>query len=288
VPGLIAAMSLVLAAGVSVNLLRGVSARAINRNSGNGLINSYERIRIDGLAAAYRYECDFMDTAKGRVRESLAPSCTTAGRAHTILLWGDSFAQALSLGLRESLPASTSLAQVATSGCTAALEHDGDSRCARSNAFALQTIGRLHPDAVVIAQSEDHATTDWAALTKEVLLLGARRVVVIGPAPMWRPTLPRVYAEHHMADHAAYVSTGLEMRRFNDDRVTAALVSPLDHVSYLSLMDHLCNGGACLARVPDGEPLDLMAVDFGHLSPKGSSYLGRAIWKPYLESLIAK
>ena len=38
---------------------------------------------------------------------------------------------------------------------------------------------------------------------------------------------------------------------------------------------------ACLARVPGEGELDLMALDFGHLTPKGSSYLGRALWKPY-------
>jgi hypothetical protein len=34
--------------------------------------------------------------------------------------------------------------------------------------------------------------------------------------------------------------------------------------------------------VPDEGELDLMALDFGHLTPKGSSYLGRSLWKPYL------
>ena len=29
-----------------------------------------------------------------------------------------------------------------------------------------------------------------------------------------------------------------------------------------------------------------MALDFGHLTPKGSSYLGRALWKPYLVRVI--
>jgi len=61
----------------------------------------------------------------------------------------------------------------------------------------------------------------------------------------------------------------------------------------VSLLDQLCRSlsrrsadgakaDACLARVPDEGELDLMALDFGHLTPKGSSYLGRALWKPYL------
>ena len=64
----------------------------------------------------------------------LDPSCTAAGPERTFLLWGDSFAQALSLGLREQLPPGTALAQVATSACVAAVDdfdmsvRDGDAR----------------------------------------------------------------------------------------------------------------------------------------------------------------
>ena len=42
-----------------------------------------------------------MDWVTERARTELDPSCTAAGRERTYLLWGDSFAQALSLGLRE-------------------------------------------------------------------------------------------------------------------------------------------------------------------------------------------
>jgi hypothetical protein len=52
------------------------------------------------------------------------------------------------------------------------------------------------------------------------------------------------------------------------------------------VLEQLCRDGACLARVPGADPLDLMALDFGHLTPKGSSYLGRVLWKPYLERAI--
>ena len=62
-------------------------------------------MRKTGLAEAYRRECDFMDWQTEHARDAIDPSCTRPGREHTVLLWGDSFAQALSLGLRESLPA---------------------------------------------------------------------------------------------------------------------------------------------------------------------------------------
>ena len=111
-------------------------------------------------------------------------------------------------------------------------------------------------------------------------------VLVVGPFPLWQPTLPRVYAEHHIEDHADYVSAGLNKDIFETDRTAGSRVAGLANVTYLSLLDQLCREGACLARVPGEGELDLMAVDFGHLSPKGSSYVGRAIWKPYFDRLL--
>jgi len=56
-------------------------------------------------------------------------------------------------------------------------------------------------------------------------------------------------------------------------------------VTYLSALDHLCREDGCLAQVPDEDAFDLMVMDFGHLTPKGSSYLGRKIWKPIVDGL---
>ena len=251
----------------------------------------YERMHYHSLGASYRFECDFNDREHRSVRASLPPSCVEQGRAHTVMLWGDSFAQALSQGIRESLPPETSLAQVATSACRAQVddfdESVEDHRCAIADRYAMQQIRTLHPDLVILAQNAEHLETDWAALTGTVLGLGARQVVVVGPSPMWDPTLPRVYAANHMKDRSAYVAEGLFLGAFDVDRQLAARISTLPHVRYVSLLEHLCrNDKACLAVVPGEAPLDLMVVDYGHLSPKGSAYLGRVIWRELLSTLL--
>jgi hypothetical protein len=302
VPALALALSVICAAGVAIHASGGLLDRPINRGDAARLVDYYERMRKGGLDAAYRRECDFMDWRTEGTREAIDASCTVAGRRHTVLLWGDSFAQGLSLGLRESLPPDTSLAQVTTSACKAAIgDFDlsvRERRCEKANRFALQIIERLRPAVVIVAQSGGHTTTDWRALTARVLALGAGRVVIVGPFPSWRPTLPRVYAEQHLQDHAEYVGTGLDAAGFDDDRAVAASVAGLANVTFMSLLDQLCRdvpgrsagsakaARACLARVPGEDPLDLMALDSGHLTPKGSSYLGRKIWLPYLERVI--
>jgi hypothetical protein len=285
VPVLCALMAVIGAAGYVVYATDGAIDRPVNRNDAARLVDYYDRMHKTGLTDAYRLQCDYLDAQTQKIRSSLDPSCTAAGRAHTVFLWGDSFAQALSLGIRESLPADTSLAQVATSTCRAEIDNfDRSSKgnlCEITNRFAMSTIERLHPDTVIIAQAGNHTVTDWPAVTARALALGARHVMVVGPFPLWRPSLPRVYAEHHLADHADYVGTGLDTDSFTNDRTVAARVSGLANVTYLSLLDQLCANRACLARVPGEGSLDLMALDFGHLTPKGSSYLGRVIWKPH-------
>jgi hypothetical protein len=239
--------------------------------------------------------------ADGSRKQSIDPICTTAGRARTVFLWGDSYAQALSLGIRESLPADTALAQVTTSGCSAAIDNFDmtvrDRRCEYTNLFAMEHIQRLRPEVVVVAQAGGQTLTDWPALTARVLALGAKHVLVVGPFPLWEPGLPRVYAEHHIEDHAEYVGVGLNKDIFENDRNVGAGFAGLANVTYLSLLDQLCHevpqsvegaksNHACLAHVPGEGDFDLMAVDGGHLSPKGSSYVGRAIWKPYFDRVL--
>lgn len=290
VPPLATAMIILFAAGMSVSAHDGYVDRPINRSDAATLVDYYGRMHYHSLGAAYRFDCDFNDRAHQSVRKSLPPSCLERGRAHTVMLWGDSFAQALSQGLRESLPPDTSLAQVATSACRAQIEDFDtsveDNRCEIADRYAMKEIAALKPDLVILAQNAEHLETDWAGLTGKVLELGARKVIVVGPSPMWDPTLPRVYAAHHMQDRAKFVSEGLYRGAFETDRELASRIKSLPRVSYVSLLDQLCHDDACLAVVPDEGPLDLMVVDYGHLSPKGSSYLGRAIWKPLLPAVL--
>jgi len=301
VPALAIVMSLACAAGAVVYSYGGFIERPINREDAALLVDFYERMRKTGLADAYRRECDFMDWQSERTRDAIDPSCTNPGRSRTVLLWGDSFAQSLSLGLRESLPGDAALAQVTTSACRAQIDDFdlsvSERRCEKANQYALDAIGRLKPDEVVIAQSDLHTQTDWPRLIARVLDLGARHVIVVGPFPRWRPSLPRVYAANHLRDHAEYVGIGLDSDAFDDDQQVSARLKGLASATYVSLLEQLCRrlsrrgaegaeADACLARVPGEGELDLMALDFGHLTPKGSSYLGRVVWKPYLDEYL--
>ncbi len=286
VPALSLAMAGILAAGVYTYQSGGLIERRISRSDRAHFIQYYDRMHKRGLAGAYRAECDFMDWPSGQVKASIDPSCTVAGAGATWFLWGDSYAQALSAGLRALAPDGTSVAQVTTSLCRPAIAevdtHVPDGRCVRANGFALERIAALRPDVVILAQMNDHPLTDWAALTARLVALGAGRVVLVGPVPQWRPSLPEVVTTHYWGAPLQRAAHGLVADVLSNDRAAAERTAAVAHLAYASVVDRLCNGDGCLAVVPDSPDGDLIAVDSGHLTPSGSVFVVREVLSRYL------
>ncbi|MGH9383219.1 MAG: acyltransferase family protein, partial [Vicinamibacterales bacterium] len=117
VPVLCTVMVAVLATAVVTYRAGGLFERPINRTDQAHFVQYYEWMKKHGIDEAYRRGCDFMDWPSGHARETLDAACTERGRRRTLFLWGDSFAQSLSLGIRSLLPPQDRLAQVATSLC---------------------------------------------------------------------------------------------------------------------------------------------------------------------------
>ena len=286
VPALSAAMTVIFAIGLATNASGGFIERPVNRSDAAHLVDFYERMRRTGLRESYRAECDFMDWDTEGVRTTIDPSCTSAGSSATVLLWGDSFAQALSLGIRQQLPPGVSLAQIATSSCGPAIDKFDVSvpgrRCEKANLFAMEQIRRLQPRLTIVAQAGGHMEVDWRVLARRTVALGSRHVVVVGPSPVWRPTLPRVFASHHLDDRAEFVGTGLDQERFAHDLLLASTLAGTPNVTYVSLLRQLCRDDGCVARIAGEGPPELIALDHGHLTPAGSSYVGDKVFKPIL------
>ena len=290
VPSLSAAMTLVFAIGLATNASGGFIERPVNRSDAAHLVDFYDRMRREGLREPYRAECDFMDWDSEGTRASLDPSCTSTGARATVLLWGDSFAQALSMGIRGELPEGVTLAQVATSACGPAIDDFDlsvrDRRCEKANLFAMEQLSRLRPRLTIVAQAGDHMAVDWPRLARRAIELGSSHVVVVGPSPVWRPSLPRVFAEHHLDDRAEFVAIGLDQERFAHDQLLASTLANIANVTYVSLLKPLCRADGCVARMAGEGPPELIALDHGHLTPAGSAYVGEKVFKPIIERLL--
>ena len=263
----------------------GVPGRALNRDPRRQFVAAYRLYVKSGLAAPYRRACDFVGGASG-TRPALPPACTAPGTRATILLWGDSHAQALSPGLTGTLPPGVALAQIATSSCPPTLlDLSRTLSCRRSTAAAFDAVRRLRPAIVVLAQHEGHEATDWTALADRLRSLGAGHVVLVGPAPSWTPSLPALVAglPHPLA--AVHLGAGLDPAAFVTDRLLADRYGAARQLTYLSLTSTLCRRDACLVWVPGTRILT--ALDYGHLSPAASRWLARARLAPALLPFIS-
>jgi hypothetical protein len=286
VPTLCGAMAVVFVGGVVTYASNGMPDRKLNVSNRAQFVQYYERMHTHGLGDAYWQACDFLDWTTRTTKAAIDRDCTRPGPHGTVFLWGDSYAQALSLGIRQMLPRGVRLAQVATSACPPDVHLSGESldeRCERSDRAAIAAIRQLAPELVVLAQAAGHETVDWEAMAGRIRALGARRVVLVGPAPYWRPSLPLVVAASYWGRNYSRVKLGLESSIFDVDAALKRRFAHSHAIEYVSLLDRLCDADGCLAIVPGGDARDLIAVDAGHFSPAGSIFVADRALRPALE-----
>jgi hypothetical protein len=286
VPALCVLMGVCVAAGYYTFTTRGFLERPLNRTDKAYFLRYYESIRRTGIEGPYRLECDFMELGSDGVKDAIPASCTEKGSGRTLFLWGDSYAQALSPGIRSLLSRNDALAQVATSLCRPGiLPMDLDvpgGRCKRANDYALARIAALKPEIVILAQRFAHEDTNWTSVAARLRELGAKAVLVVGLVPEWAPSLPLVVTSQYWGQNYDRVSYGLDAGRIATDRMLKARYESSPGLTYVSLIDSLCSAEGCLAVIPGSNPPELMTFDAGHFTPNASRFVAGAVLRPYL------
>lgn len=278
---------LVFTGGALVSATQGVISpvRPISLSDKAHFIQEYVD-RQHNLYEPYWLKCDAFSAQTQRGQTDIDEACTREQGTGGVFLWGDSHAQALSLGLRTLLARTTPFYQVASASCLPSLsDHDGRASatsraCDYSNRTALQGIERLHPDIVVIAQKDSHDKTDWNRIAARLKRLGVKHIVLIGPLPSWNPSLPSVIANRHWGLTESYISDpALDQNVMAVDQATRELAASAG-IQFVSLIDKLCIADAC--RVRPENSTSLLQIDSGHLSAEGSLYVVRNYVLPRL------
>lgn len=265
--------------------------RPINNDEKSIFLKGYEELHKNGLNDAYLLKCDFYDHKTKSSRQEIDKSCTNVekGNKNVIFVWGDSHAQALSYGLRLNSPMNFSFAQVATSGCPPSLTIFPRSskivnNCGYANQFALKEIERIEPRIVILAQSDFHEEVEWEELAIVLRNKGVERVILVGPIPQYKPSLPSVVIRHAWQSESQYISVGLDYKVIETSRILEKQYSENGFLTYISLTEKLCNADGCRAFVNLDEK-SLMLVDYGHLSPKGSLIVSQIIFEKLFSSI---
>jgi len=243
---------------------------------------------LTGQLANFTYVTDpdydvggcFIEGGDGQVPEDLVDCVPSDMNPRGTLVWGDSHAASMMMGIRKFLPEG-SVSQLTIAGCFPSLPQDAvPESCNASNDLALEGISEGIFSNVVLAAwwREDYEAEDLVRLIQKIHQISDAGVTVVGPLPWWSPALNRIWTPEEIQQMdrlPLYTQTGLldYPRQFDSDfrRVLRGI-----DVSYVSPLDVLCNAEGCRVSL-DGTPQTLTAWDYGHLTNFGSELLGPAI-----------
>jgi peptidoglycan/LPS O-acetylase OafA/YrhL len=273
--------------GTAVNDTQGAvtALRSVSISDRARFVQEYAD-RQNNLFESYWLKCDAFSAFTQRGLSAIDASCTHKQGEGGVFLWGDSHAQALSLGLRTFLAKDAPFYQVASAGCKPSLSQDNGrntparATCNYSNSAALNAIARLQPEVVVIAQKDEHDKTRWNDIAARLKGMGVKQVVLVGPLPQWSPSLPSVIANRHWGETPSHMTDrALDQSVMAADLATRSQIDP-QTVDFISLIDKLCVANSCLVRVPTDH--SLLQIDSGHLSSEGSLYIVKNFVLPEL------
>ncbi|MEI7246128.1 acyltransferase family protein [Pectobacterium carotovorum] len=278
-----------ISVAVAVYYCNGVNSpyRAISETTGNDVVVHYDGYRFDENGMWEK--CNSSDRL-----DDIDKSCVDASKRGGLFLWGDSHAGALSLGIRSLLKDGVPFYQLAASSCKPGLhKYPGVIKttigCNISNEKAIREIGIVKPNIVVLAQRFQHDKTDWNEIAEKLHAMGVERVLVLGPVPQWKGSLPLIISKNYKADDV-YVDNG-----FSDQGIIATnnhmklLSTDNSRYEYVDLIDGLCQKDdvlKCRARIDS--LYTLMSMDYGHPTDEGSMFIGESIIKRHLPDSLVK
>ncbi|HEX5124496.1 MAG TPA: acyltransferase family protein [Rhodanobacteraceae bacterium] len=276
---------------VALSLAVGVAGYATFANDGVPSRFPPEIRELASFKYEYKTDARYPDCwlSNSQALDAFAPDCidTTPGRER-VLVWGDSHAARLYAGLKPVFGDTLAISQLTRDACAPLLDNGYD-LCRQSNAWILREIERIRPQTVVLfglwafyekewdsdaARQTLHATID--ALEKA----GVAKIVIIGPAPVWKGSLPKqmydawaIGRPFHVVPErlttgvnpAVVVVDGKMRRDLEGSRAT-----------YVSLIDFFCDARGCLTHTPEG-PTHPITFDYGHLTTDGATLVARKL-----------
>ncbi len=219
---------------------------------------------FDGDAAYRRGSC-FMVGPRGSFD---AARClhVAAGRS-SLLLSGDSHAADLWPGLSR-VAGQLDVLQATASGCVPKIyQAPYKAPCQKLNSYVLGPWLRSHQPAVLILSSRwTWRTLPGLADTLRNPQIRAAHPILIGPMPEYNAALPRVLVVAERRNDPGLVGRSLTNDPFLIDAETRKIAASTG-TPYVSLIDLLCHGRACVTRAGDAPLL----FDTNHLTLQGST-----------------
>jgi len=246
----------------------------------------------------YREDCNFY------YHNEIAEDCLQPQSTNmpVTLIWGDSHAQALALGLRYNFGEQRFFAQLATSSCLPAIvnvkpvdlpPHPENNKafrqaCLKANATVIDYLKNNKVESIVINLKHGFRLVEWDKIIQELEKFNVKTVYVVGPVPQWEPSLPHAYATQLGYAFPENINHFLRKRAISDNNYLNSLVVNSSNIKVIKIhpFDFLCRGSKSCDYIVPGAPEEdkLMAFDYGHLSYSGSIYLSKELFSGYFKS----
>lgn len=235
----------------------------------------------------FRDECNFYDIHKYRIGQAtripipkIDNSCYTRNTAYknSVFIWGDSHAQQLNSGLKNNLPDSWQILQVASSGCIpnpSATQSSATDYCDHSNWFALKTINETKPDVVIVAQNGSHTLEKFEEVAIKLKEMGVKKVVFTGPTPHWTTNLPKIVVRKLLVNTPRRTYIGIDHQVLKANLELQQNFQNSEARIFVNIIDLFCDQEGCLTYLGDDNKTGITTWDYGHLSPIASNYLAK-------------
>jgi peptidoglycan/LPS O-acetylase OafA/YrhL len=265
-----------LGVGLTTLLLRGDFSRWSGRGPEAARVSRFER-DYDSLTDARFGTCWLLDEPpKGDASHCIEAS---PPQLPLVMVWGDSHAARFTAGLRalQADRQSFRIAQRTRSSCPPLLGL-GTTFCRDANQSVILEAGALQPAVLVLDAlwpadlKAHHLDTTLKQLHSA---LPSTKLLVLGPAPRWRVSLPFTL-------NARVALGGIPERlkpdAFESQRAADALIADVaarNAATFVSVLDALCTvEDDCLVRLSE-EPLMLSTWDYGHLTTPAAKLVAR-------------
>ena len=206
---------------------------------------------------------------QGHPSSEFSPICVDKDKRPLLFLWGDSHAAALYPGLKHLQDTGAYAFGVAQRTGAVCPPIIGDARpwCNEINTDSFKLIKELKPEIVMMYAYWSHGLDGKGgfgglydlkkldATVAELRQAGVKKVILMGPTPYWKNSLPHNIVEtwkkaKTVAKPSLYMSYGdfglvTELPLY--DKQMREIAKRLD-ISYISGLDFLCNSDGCLTR----------------------------------------
>jgi hypothetical protein len=200
----------------------------------------------------------------------------------SVLLWGDSYAAALSFGLRNEIP---NLIQYTAGGCPPIKDAVVSSRpkCKSVNDYVLQEIQRIKPRQILL-----HA--NWVLYSQQEPVRNIKKtidyirsvspntkIIIIGAVPQWAPSLPNLMLRKGIPLNTVQFLKNPTLNNLQIIDKEFEVLSEKEGVSFFSAISAFCLNDSCQITTSFNDKLMPIAWDYDHLTRGGSALLAKKL-----------